>query len=98
MKHTATFTLIAILTTSAAFAYTGSELAKKSKITMPEAQKIALKAYEGKIIDQELEKESGGSGLRYSFVIKQGKVSHEVGVDAKDGKILENKVEGPNAD
>ncbi|MDD2782370.1 hypothetical protein [Sulfuricurvum sp.] len=44
MKHTA------------AFAYTGSELAKKTKITMPEAQKIVLKAYEGKIIDQELEK------------------------------------------
>jgi uncharacterized membrane protein YkoI len=98
MKKSSIIALVALLSASAAFAYTGSEMAKKANVTMLEAQKIALKAYEGKIIDQELEKESGGSGLRYSFVIKQGKVSHEVGVDAKDGKVLENKVEGPNAD
>ncbi|MDD2267707.1 PepSY domain-containing protein [Sulfuricurvum sp.] len=98
MKKVTTITLVTLLTASAAFAYTGSEMAKKANVTMPEAQKIALKTYAGIIIDEELEKESGGSGLRYSFVIKQGKVSHEVGVDAKDGKILENKVEGPNAD
>jgi uncharacterized membrane protein YkoI len=98
MKKSTIITLAALLTASAAFAYPGSEMAKKAKVTMLEAQKIALKAYEGKIIDQELEKEAGGSGLRYSFVIKQGKIAHEVGVDAKDGKILENKVEGPNAD
>jgi uncharacterized membrane protein YkoI len=40
-----------------------------------------------------LEKEKGGSGLRYSFDIKNGSVVHEVGVDAKTGKILENSVE-----
>lgn len=90
--------LVSLLTASTAFAYTGAEMAKKATIAMPEAQKIALNTYEGKIIDQELEKESGGSGLRYSFVIQQGKVSHEVGIDAKNGKVLENKVEGPNAD
>ena len=93
-----TMIILALLTASAAFAYTGSEMAKKANITMSEAQKIALGAFKGKIIDQELEKEPGGSGLRYSFVIKEGKIAHEVGVDAKDGKILENIVEGPNAD
>jgi uncharacterized membrane protein YkoI len=48
--------------------------------------------------DEELEKEKGGSGLRYSFDIKNGGVTHEVGVDAKTGKLLENRVEGPHAD
>jgi hypothetical protein len=48
----------------------------------------------GKITDEELEKEKGGSGLRYSFDIKNGGVTHEVGVDAKTGKLLENSVEG----
>jgi uncharacterized membrane protein YkoI len=51
-------------------AYSGEELAKNAKITIQEARTIALKAHHGKITDQELEKESGGSGLRYSFDIR----------------------------
>ena len=69
-------------------AYTGEELAKYAKVTLPEARAIALKAFPGKITDEELEKEKGGSGLRYSFDIKNGGVTHEVGVDAKNGKLL----------
>ena len=57
-----------------------------------------LEAFPGKITDEELEKEKGGSGLRYSFDIKNGGVTHEVGVDAKTGKLLENSAEGPQAD
>jgi hypothetical protein len=53
-----------------------------------------VSAYSG----EELEKEKGGSGLRYSFDIKHGGVTHEVGVDAKTGKLLENSVEGRHAD
>jgi uncharacterized membrane protein YkoI len=64
-------------------AYTGEELATDGKVTLPEARAIALKAFSGKITDEELEKEKGGSGLRYSFDIKNGDVTHEVGVDAK---------------
>jgi hypothetical protein len=79
-------------------AYTGEELAKDAKVTLPEARAIALKAFPGKITDEELEKEKGGSGLRYSFDIKNGGVTHEVGVDAKTGKLLENRVEGRHAD
>ena len=79
-------------------AYTGQEMAKNAKVTLPEARAIALKAFPGKITDEELEKEKGGSGLRYSFDIKNGGVTHEVGVDAKTGKLLENSVEGPHAD
>ena len=78
--------------------YTGEELAKNAKITLSEARVIALKAFPGTITDEELEKEKGGSGLRYSFDIKNAGVTHEVGVDAKSGKLLENSAEGPHAD
>jgi uncharacterized membrane protein YkoI len=78
--------------------FTGHELAGKAKITLVQARAIALKTHAGKITDEELEKEKGGSGLRYSFDIRHGKVTQEVGVDAVTGKVLENAPEGPNAD
>jgi hypothetical protein len=40
----------------------------------------AGKAYAGEVVDEKLERERGGSGLRYSFDIKNGSVTHEVGV------------------
>ncbi len=79
-------------------AYSGEELAKTVKVTIAEARVIALKAHPGKIVDEELEKESGGSGLRYSFDIRHDKVTQEVGVDAQTGKVLENKPEGAHPD
>ncbi len=81
-----------------ASAYTGQELAGSAKLSIQEARAIALKAHPGKITDEELEKEPGGSGLRYSFDIRRGKVTQEVGVDAKTGKVLENAPEGKNPD
>jgi uncharacterized membrane protein YkoI len=81
-----------------AFSYTGEELAGQSKINMEQARAIALKAHPGKITDEELEKEKGGSGLRYSFDIRRDNVTQEVGVDAKSGKVLENDPEGKNPD
>ena len=93
-------TLIASLAgaTGIASAYSGEELAKEAKVTLDEARAIALKARSGTITDQELEKEKGGSGLRYSFDIKDGKTTYEVGVDAQTGKILENAAEGVHPD
>lgn len=82
----------------AAFAYTGQELAKDARVSMAQARSIALKAVPGRITDQELERESGGSGLRYSFDIKRGTKTYEVGVDARTGAVVENKIEGPNPD
>ena len=81
-----------------AMAYTAEELAKNAKIDIQAARDIALKARPGKIIDEELEKEKGGSGLRYSFDIKVGSKTYEVGVDAVTGKLLENRREGKNPD
>jgi uncharacterized membrane protein YkoI len=81
-----------------AFAYTGQNFAKEAKISIKQAREIALKAHPGIITDEELEQENGGSGLRYSFDIRHGKVTQEVGVDAKTGTVLENSPEGPNPD
>ena len=87
---------LAILAAAPAFAYTGQSLAKDAKITIAEASAIALKARPGKIVERELEQEDGG--LRYSFIIRHASKKYEVGVDAKDGRVLENKVEGKNPD
>ena len=78
--------------------YTGQKLAAKAKVTMAQARAIALKAHPGRITDQELENEGGGSGLRYSFDIVSGGKTFEVGVDAANGAVLENKAEGKNPD
>ncbi|MEE7492113.1 MULTISPECIES: PepSY domain-containing protein [Methylobacterium] len=87
-----------LLVAQPALAFTGQELSREAKIGLPEARAIALKAHPGKVTDEELELEPGGSGLRYSFDIRNGSVTHEVGVDAATGRVLENKVEGPNPD
>jgi uncharacterized membrane protein YkoI len=79
-------------------AYTGEKLAKLAKVSIEQAREIALKAHPGTITDEELEKERGGSGLRYSFDIKDGAKTYEVGVDAKSGKVLEHAAEGSNPD
>jgi uncharacterized membrane protein YkoI len=83
---------------NSSLAYTGQELASKAKITIEEARAVALKARPGTITDEELEKEKGGSGLRYSFDVKNGKVTYEVGVDAQTGRVLENSKEGRHPD
>jgi uncharacterized membrane protein YkoI len=87
-----------VLATVAAQAYTGQKLANQAAIGIAQARAIALKAHPGTITDEELEREAGGSGLRYSFDIKRGSVTQEVGVDARTGRVLENKKEGPHPD
>jgi uncharacterized membrane protein YkoI len=82
----------------AAWAFAGEKYLTQAKVAPAEARKIALKAYPGKIVSEELEEESGGSGLRYSFVITGVNESHEVGIDAKTGAVLENSVEGKHPD
>ena len=62
-------------------------------IGMDEARASALKIYPGIIMKEELEKERGG--LRYSFDIRSGKKWREVGIDAKTGRVVENRAEAP---
>jgi uncharacterized membrane protein YkoI len=83
---------------SAAPHYAGEQFASRALITMARAERIALMARPGVITDRELEKERGGSGLRYSFDVKSAAAVYEVGVDAKTGRVLENGVEGAHPD
>jgi uncharacterized membrane protein YkoI len=78
--------------------FDGANLLPQAKITLAKARAIALATRPGTITDQELEKERGGTGLRYSFDITSNGKKFEVGVDAKTGKVLENSAEGPNPD
>jgi uncharacterized membrane protein YkoI len=78
--------------------FAGAELLAMAKVTLAQARATAVRAHPGVITDEELEKERGGTGLRYSFDIKNKGKTFEVGVDARTGKVLENKSEGPNPD
>ncbi|MBN8829365.1 MAG: PepSY domain-containing protein [Sphingomonadales bacterium] len=61
------------------------------KVSKAQAEKIALKAAPGKIVESDYEKEKGA--WRWSFDIKQGQRIHEIGVDAMTGKIVESSYE-----
>lgn len=89
---------LALLFAWPVMAYKGGNLAKDAKVGIAQARAIALKAHPGKITDEELEREAGGTGLRYSFDIKSGNTTQEVGVDARTGRVLENTKEGKNPD
>jgi uncharacterized membrane protein YkoI len=86
-------------TSASSPAFAGHEYAPQAKVTLAQARDTALKAQPGVITDEELEREHGGSGLRYSFDVKSAKgVIYEIGVDAKTGAVLEHSLEGPHAD
>lgn len=78
--------------------FAGANLLPMAKVTLAQARKTAVAAHPGVITDQELEKERGGTGLRYSFDIRNNGKTYEVGVDARTGKVLENDAEGANPD
>jgi uncharacterized membrane protein YkoI len=89
---------VVVLLAGPALAYTGDNLAKYAKLDISEARAIALKAHPGAIADEELEREAGGTGLRYSFDIRSGTSTQEVGVDARTGRVLENARESKTPD
>ena len=98
MKFRHAAALVLVLVAGNAFALTGEKYLPQAAVSPAQARSLALKVYPGKIISEELEQESGGSGLRYSFVIRHNRADHEVGIDAKTGKLLENSVEGKQSD
>ncbi len=88
----------ALLAAATALPFTAGSAtaAVRPAISMSKARAIAVKAFPGKIMKEELEHERGGSGLRYSFDMRRGKHWREVGVDAMTGRVLENTREGAN--
>ena len=89
---------VTAVTAAAPRHFAGAELLPQARVTLAQARQTAVRAHPGVITDQELEKERGGTGLRYSFDIKNNGKTFEVGVDARTGKVLENDAEGPNPD
>lgn len=104
MRRIFCLTAVAILAATGASAATakhamkGANLAPLAKVSLAKARATALAARPGIVTDEELEKEAGGTGLRYSFDIKSKGKIFEVGVDARTGKVLENGAEGANPD
>lgn len=68
----------------------------KPKITRAQARKTALAKHPGKIKSAELETEN--NRLIYSFDIQTKEGIYEVGVDANDGSIVEDKQESAAAE
>ncbi len=98
MKLRYVVSLALVLAASNAFALTGEQYLSQAAVPPAQARKLALQTYPGKIVSEELEQEAGGSGLRYAFVIRHNRAKHEVGIDAKTAKVLENSIEGANPD
>lgn len=63
----------------------------KPKISKAQAEKTALSKHDGKVTSAELEREHGK--LIYSFDIQTKDAIYEVGVDANDGSVVEDKKE-----
>lgn len=79
-------------------AYAGEHSAGQVGLTMQQARDQAMQVAPGKIRSAELEREHGGSGLRYSFDIQTAHGLREVGIDAHSGKLLENRFENRKAE
>jgi uncharacterized membrane protein YkoI len=57
-----------------------------AKISMDQAEKIALKEVDGQVTDAELD--SGNGILVYELEIKQGKKEYDIEIDANTGEVL----------
>lgn len=77
--------------------YSGYEMSKDAQITMDEASAIALKQHPlGVITQRQLERITGGTGLRYSFNVKAEATNFQVAVDANTGDVIEDRLDVPN--
>jgi hypothetical protein len=88
-----TVTVLAIA--GPATAYMGQQLAGKARITIEQALATALKAHPRQIADEEFEQERGGSGLRYSFDIKNGASRRRSASTRKPGGCSRTKPKAP---
>lgn len=77
-------------------AIAGEAQAGDAALSEQEAQRFAMWAAPGEVIDSELEYEDGV--LVYEFEMQQGDVVREVEVDANTGAILEKAIANGDAD
>lgn len=84
--------LALIATLSAGSTAIAAAKAPPPKISKARAEAMALKLAPGKIISSEYEYE--GKGWRWSFDIQQKGHVQEIGIDGRNGRVVENKSEG----
>jgi uncharacterized membrane protein YkoI len=82
---------IALAFSSGAFAYDGEELAKDAKITLNQAEAIALFERRGTLKSQELEHRKDVGKLAYTFTVDSAGKMFDVAVDAMSGDVIMNK-------
>ncbi|MDB5418519.1 MAG: peptidase [Phenylobacterium sp.] len=73
----------------------GHALSGQAKVSLAQARAIVMKARVGDITDQALEKDPGGSGLRYAFDLASRGATQEVGVDALTGRVIRDGPKNP---
>ncbi|HQT25362.1 MAG TPA: PepSY domain-containing protein [Burkholderiales bacterium] len=66
------------------------------RITMKQAEAIALKAYPGTIV--EASRKQGKGGMRYAFDIRSHHKTRELAIDASTGKVIRNSPETEDDD
>jgi uncharacterized membrane protein YkoI len=69
------------------------KFAAAAKISESEAEKIALKQYNGKIVDREYAMENGKPVYEFDIYVTKKGHEYEVEVDAVTGEILEVEME-----
>lgn len=73
---------------------TAKPIEKHARISLKQAADIAFRARPGEITGRTLEYQKGGTGLRYTFSIREKATTYEVGIDARSGAILKNARQG----
>lgn len=91
MRSIAILATVPVAAMGASVALAAPQAGPPAKLTKAQAERIALKAAPGKVVEAEYENENGA--WRYSFDIRQGKRIHEIGVDPNTGKTIENSFE-----
>jgi hypothetical protein len=83
--------ILALMVSSCAMGVAQTSKFVKPKLTLENAQQVALAKEPGKVRSAELEAE--GEKLVYSFDIERNKVFHKVHVDANDGTIISDNIQ-----
>jgi hypothetical protein len=93
MKSKLLYTAPVVLAVAlAVYVLAGSPKPPKDRLSLGEAEEIALATYDGKIESHELEEEKGT--WVYSFDLRgEDKQLHEVLVDARTGNVVSHTVE-----
>ena len=82
---------VALAFSASAFAYDGEEMAKDAKISLNQAEAIALFERRGTLKSEKLEHRRDVGKLAYTFTVDSAGKMYDVAVDAMSGDVIMNK-------